>query len=78
MGTAAASLSPSLGTKQSAKDASSNKMSEILDPENAGALPVSPPKRGENRPPVSSLEDQFKHLTVDVAGPRNLTSTFNM
>ncbi|KAK3906461.1 hypothetical protein C8A05DRAFT_11805 [Staphylotrichum tortipilum] len=44
------------------------------------AISLSPSKRGENCPPggVSSLEDQFKHLSVDVATRRNLTSAFGM
>ncbi|EAQ86990.1 hypothetical protein CHGG_08243 [Chaetomium globosum CBS 148.51] len=39
-----------------------------------------PEKRGENCPPggVSSLEDQFKHLAVDVATRRDLTTAFGM
>ncbi|KAL2265160.1 hypothetical protein VTJ83DRAFT_6260 [Remersonia thermophila] len=79
-GTAAASLSPSIGTNQQplANEICSRKVSESLDPENVGMLPIVPEKRGENCPPVSSLDDQFKHLTVGVAGHRNVTSTFNM
>ncbi|KAL1838194.1 hypothetical protein VTJ49DRAFT_2951 [Mycothermus thermophilus] len=79
-GTAAASLSPSLSTNQqpAAKDVCSRKVSESFDPENASMLPIVPEKRSENCPPVSSLEDQFRHLTLDVAGHRNVTSTFNM
>ncbi|KAK4142792.1 uncharacterized protein C8A04DRAFT_12920 [Dichotomopilus funicola] len=48
-------------------------------PRNAAAS-LSPSKRRENCPPggVSSLDDQFKHLAVDVAARRDLTSGFNM
>ncbi|KAK4156379.1 hypothetical protein C8A00DRAFT_12694 [Chaetomidium leptoderma] len=66
----------------SALDISSGKFSDVPDLVDINGVVVStaPEKRGENRPPgnVSSLEDQFKHLTVDAASRRNLTSTFNM
>jgi hypothetical protein len=79
---AAASLTPSLSTNQLAlaRD-TSGKPSEVHDlGDNGGALLSAPEKRGENCPPgpVSSLEDQFKHLSVDVATRRNLTSAFGM
>lgn len=84
-GNAAASLSPSLSMNQQSlqKDFGSAKFSDAHElSDNGGALlsPV-PEKRGENCPPtpgVSSLEDQFKHLNIDVAGRRNLGAPFNM
>jgi hypothetical protein len=83
-GNAAASLTPSLSTNQqsSARDVSAGKFADVHDlSENGGALlSNAPEKRGENCPPggVSSLEDQFKHLTADVAGRRDLASAFGM
>jgi hypothetical protein len=80
---ATTSLSPSVSTNQLslARDIS-GKISDVHDlSDNGGALlSASPEKRGENCPPggVSSLEDQFKHLSADVATRRNLTSAFGM
>ncbi len=78
-----ASLSPSVSTNQlSMVGDISGKISDVHDLSDTGGalLAASPEKRGENCPPggVSSLEDQFKHLSVDVATRRNLTSAFGM
>ena len=79
---AAASLTPSLSTNQMAP--ARDMTGKLLDAhdlgDNGGVLLSAPEKRGENCPPggVSSLEDQFKHLTADAAGRRNLTSAFSM
>ncbi|KAH6851291.1 hypothetical protein B0I37DRAFT_429898 [Chaetomium sp. MPI-CAGE-AT-0009] len=83
-GNAAASLTPSLATNQqsSARVVSTGKLSDVHDLNENGGLVLSnvPEKRGENCPPggVSSLDDQFKHLAVDVATRRDLTSAFGM
>ena len=78
---AAASLTPSLSTNQlsAAREASGKFDAHDLG-DNGGISLSAPEKRGENCPPngVSSLEDQFKHLAVDVAARRNLTSAFSM
>lgn len=71
-GNAAASLTPSLSTNQqsSNKEISSGKPTNVHDLTDTGGVLLSavPEQRGENRPPgVSSLDDQFKHLSVDVA-----------
>ena len=79
---AAASLTPSLIANQlvPARDTSGKLLDAHDLGDNGGVLLSAPEKRGENCPPggVSSLEDQFKHLTADVAGRRNLTSAFSM
>lgn len=83
-GNAAASLTPSLATNQqsSTRAVSTGKLPDIHDLNENGGVVLSngPEKRGENCPPggVSSLEDQFKHLAVDVATRRDLTSAFGM
>ena len=78
----AASLTPSLSTNQlaPARDTSSKLLDAHDLGDNGGVLLSAPEKRGENCPPggVSSLEDQFRHLTADVSGRRNLTSAFSM
>lgn len=81
---AAASLSPSVSTNQQfpIRDVSAGKLSDVHDLSETGGISVAgvTEKRRENCPPggVSSLDDQFKHLAIDVAARRDLTSGFNM
>jgi hypothetical protein len=82
-GNAAASLTPSLSTNQlsSTRDIASGKFADMHDLNENGGAPLSAaPEKRENCPPggVSSLDDQFKHLAMDVATQRNLTSAFSM
>lgn len=83
-GHAAASLGPSLNTNQGslARDVASGKLADAQDLSESGAVLFSavPEQFGENRPPqgVNSLEDQFKNLSVETAGRRNLASAFGM
>ncbi|SPQ20589.1 9a8032c6-8aef-4c54-9504-7f657065a8d5 [Thermothielavioides terrestris] len=83
-GNAAASLVPSLSTNQasSPRDGAPGKLSDVQDLTDGGGAPLSavPEKLGENRPPngVSSLEDQFKHLSMDATSRRNLGPAFGM
>ncbi|KAL2159769.1 hypothetical protein VTH06DRAFT_1902 [Thermothelomyces fergusii] len=83
-GNAAASLTPSLSTNQitSSRDISPGKLPDVQDlGENGGVVPSNAPeKRGENCPPsgANSLEDQFKHLSVDDATRRDMAPTFSM
>jgi hypothetical protein len=81
-GHAAASLSPSANKNQVSpiRDASPGKTSsEFNEGGDGGALLMpAPGKLLENRPPntVSSLEDQFKNISLEVSDRHDLTPAF--
>ncbi|KAK4187602.1 hypothetical protein QBC35DRAFT_434730 [Podospora australis] len=82
-GHAAASLSPSVSRIKtgSAKEISPIKLStRCQESTDSGGAMLAPEKRGENCPPssVSSLEDRFKVMTLEVSDGREMGSTFGV